>query len=86
MIRCSGNSKPELDQRGSNALARLAHRGVRQPDERERGQPAVHVDLDVDLARGDADHGEGASDGEHAARLGAAASGWRANVAASTRE
>jgi hypothetical protein len=31
----------------------------------------VHVHLHVDLARGDPDHGEGTSDGEHAARLGA---------------
>jgi hypothetical protein len=61
-----------VGDRGSNALPRLPHRGIRQADEREGGKPAVHVHLHVNLTRGDPDHGEGASDGEHAPRLEAA--------------
>jgi hypothetical protein len=34
-----------------HALARLAHRHVDETDERERGQPAAHVDLDTDVPR-----------------------------------
>ena len=38
-----------VQQRGAHALARLPHRGVGQPDEREGGQAAADVDLDGDL-------------------------------------
>ena len=34
-----------------DAIARLAHGGVGQPDDRERGQPGADVDLDPHLAR-----------------------------------
>ena len=65
VIRRCGNSKPGVDERRPHPLARLAHRGVGQADERERRQPVADVDLDPDLARLDAEQGEGAGDREH---------------------
>ena len=38
VMRSCGNSKPEFDERGADALARLAHGLVGEPDDGERGQ------------------------------------------------
>ena len=54
-----------VDQGGPHPLARLAHGGVGQADDREAGQAAVDVDLDPDRAGGDAVEGEGSGRGEH---------------------
>ena len=60
-----------VDDRGPHPLARLPHRRVRQPDERERGQAAVDVDLDVDRQRVDALEGHGPGAGKHRQNVGA---------------
>jgi putative endonuclease len=57
-------------ERRAHPLARLADRGVRQADERERRQALADVDLDPDLARLDPEQGEGAGDGEHPPTVG----------------
>ena len=49
-----------VDERRPHALARLAHGGVGQADDRERGQAAMDVDLDPDRAGLDAVQREGA--------------------------
>ncbi len=49
VMRRAGNSKPGVEDRGLDALARLSHRRVREPDDRERGQPGADVHLDRDL-------------------------------------
>ena len=54
-----------VDDRRAHPLAGLPDGGVREPDEREGGQPAVDVDLDVDGERVDALEGEGSGSGEH---------------------
>ena len=41
--------EPGVQQRRADPLARLADGAVRQPDERERREPAADVDLDGDL-------------------------------------
>ena len=65
--------EPGVGERRAHALARLAHRGVGQARRaRSAGRPGRDVDLDLDLARLDAEEREGAGDREHAAKLGAA--------------
>jgi hypothetical protein len=54
-----------VEQRGPDPLARLADRPIRQPDERERRQPAPHVDLDGHLLRANPLQGERGDRGEH---------------------
>ena len=65
VIRCCGNSKPELASaaRTRSRDSRTAASG--RPDQRERRQPRAHIGLDPDLARVDAEQGEGAGDREH---------------------
>ena len=46
VMRRSGNSKPGVEQRGADALARLADGGVAEPDDGEGGQALADVDLD----------------------------------------
>ena len=46
VIRRCGNSKPEFDDRRPHPLARLAHRLVGEPHDRERRQPGADVGLD----------------------------------------
>ena len=70
MIRCRGKSKPRVDDCSPDALARLAHGGVGQPDEREGRKAAVDVDLDVDRNGIDAAEGKGSRPGEHRPKLG----------------
>ena len=65
MIRRCGNSKPAVEQRRVDALARLAHGRVAAADDRERGQAAAQVDLDGDPPRGEAVDREGRDAGEH---------------------
>ena len=72
VIRCCGCLKPELTQRGPHPLARLPHRGVGQPDDRERRQPAADVHLHVHGLGVHPDQGEGAGDREHGATVGGA--------------
>ena len=48
-----------------HALARLAHRGVAEADDRERRQAGAQVDLDGDAARVEAVDREGGDAGEH---------------------
>jgi hypothetical protein len=52
-------------RRCGNPLARLADRGVREPDQRERREALAHVRLDPDLARLDAEQRVGADDRGH---------------------
>ena len=54
-----------VDQRRPHPLARLAHRGVGQADDRERRQSAVDVELDLNAPGIDAEKREGPGDGEH---------------------
>ena len=54
-----------VEDRRADPLARLAHRGVAEADDRERRQPAADVDLDPDLARLDPVDGERGDAGEH---------------------
>ena len=81
VIRCCGKLEAGVDERRAHPLARLAHRRVGQADERERRQAAADVDLDVDLARLDAEQREGAGDRRASpTKLGSgAARGWRAD-------
>ena len=75
MIRRSGNSNPEFEQRRAHALARLLHRGVGQADDRERRQARMDVGLD---RHGDAVHAEqreGEGTCEHAGTVGRVVSG-----------
>ena len=64
MIRSCGNTKPELTSARLDPLARLPHRLVRQPDDREGGQPAPEVDLDPHPPGLDAVDGEGVDPGQ----------------------
>ena len=69
--RQAGRDPPQRElesgvgDRRPHALARLAHRGIRKADERERGQPAAHVDLGADAPCRDTVEGEGTGDREH---------------------
>ena len=62
--------EPRVHERGPDALARLAHGGVGQPDEREGRQASVDVDLDVDGYGVDAVESQCSRSGEHQATLG----------------
>ena len=55
-----------VHDRRANPVARFAHRGVAEADDREGRQPAADVDLDPHLARIDAVDGEGGDTREHA--------------------
>ena len=58
-------------QRGANPLARLAHRGIGEADDRERGQAAAaNVDLDLHPPAVDAVDGEGCDASGHRATVG----------------
>jgi hypothetical protein len=54
-----------VEERRPHALARLADRPVRQPDEGERRKPAPDVDLDGDLLRPNPLQRERGDRGEH---------------------
>ncbi len=54
-----------VGERRPHPLARLAHGGVGQADDREGRQSPVDVDLDPDRARRDPVEGEGLGRGEH---------------------
>jgi hypothetical protein len=53
--------------RAAHPLVAFPDAGVRQPDGRERGQPARHVDLDADPRRFDTDERGRQHTGEHGA-------------------
>ena len=65
VIRFCGNSSPELSSaaRTRSRDSRIARSG--QADEREREQPAAHVDLHRHLVAGDPFEGERGDAGEH---------------------
>ena len=69
MIRCAGTPAPSSGP-PRDALARLPDRAVRQPHERERGQPTAHVHLHRDLVAADPVEGECGDAGEHGGKLG----------------
>ena len=64
-MRCIGKGEIRRQQRGADTLARLAHRGVGQPDHGVRGQALRHVDLDGDRLPVDSDERGTADRGEH---------------------
>ncbi len=57
-----------VDDRRAHALARLAHRLVGQPDDRERGKPLLEVDLRGHPTRLDSVDGVRRDAGEHGGR------------------
>jgi hypothetical protein len=57
--------EPGVEQRRADPLARLPDRPVREPHERERGQPTPDVHLDGDLLRMNPIEREGGDRGEH---------------------
>ena len=61
-----------VQQSRAHALARLAHRRIRQPHDGEHGQPGADVDLDRDLSAVDPLEGEGGDACEHTATLSGA--------------
>ena len=61
--------EPGVEHRRADALARLAHRAVRQSDDGERRETAAEVDLDRDLTRSDSLDGECGDAREHAGKL-----------------
>ena len=65
VMRCIGNAELRRQQRGAHPLARLAHRGVGQPDHVVRGETRRHVDFDGDGLPVDADERGTADRGEH---------------------
>ena len=69
MIRCCGNLNPELT---SAARTRSATRAPRRREARpaRSRKPAANVDLDLDLARLDAEERERAGASEHGPKLG----------------
>ena len=67
VIRCGGNSKPELRIALPDAVAALAHAGIRQADHREDGQAERDVDFDVNRAGVDAEDRGGPQAREHGA-------------------
>ena len=69
MIRAGGKLEARVQDRRADAVARLAHRGVAEPDDRERRQARADVDLDPHLARIDPVDGERRDAGEHASTL-----------------
>ena len=65
VMRCWGHVEARRQHRGADAFARLAHRGVGEPDDVVRGQPGRDVDLDGDGLTVDADERGTADRGEH---------------------
>src|SRR5439155_14098642 len=76
---------PAREQRGTDPVARLPARGVRQADDREPGDAARDVDLDGDGASVDAEHGGGRDGGDHSRLLATGAEEGRAPAARATR-
>ena len=72
--------EPRVDERRPHPLARLAHRGVGQADQREGRQPGRTWTSTRTAPRLDAEQREGAGGGEHGAKLGRPARAWRADV------
>ena len=58
--------EPRVDERRTDALARLLHGRIAQADDRERGQPRVDVGLDRDADAVDPEQGEGGRTSQHA--------------------